>query len=159
MIRLSVNLMMLIVLLQLTTGCNGPLGPIPGGKLSGTVSNEAVADWSFAADVDVIQLETRPEEPHSVNTWIGVHDGRLYVPTSLIRGDAEPNNRDWVKHVMADPRVRLRINDKVYPVTASRVMDQAQVDAVRNLLLLKYAEEPTEHSSAAWLFVMESRSL
>jgi len=159
MIRLSVNLVALVALLLLTTACNGPLGPIPGGKLSGRVSDEAILDWSFAADVDVIQMETRPDDPHSVNTWVGVYDGKLYVPTSLIRGDAEPGNRGWVKHVAADPRVRLRINGTIYPATASRVMDQDQVDTIRNQLLLKYAEEPTEHSSAAWLFVMESPGL
>ncbi|MCR9260386.1 MAG: hypothetical protein NXH95_11730 [Pseudomonadaceae bacterium] len=158
MIRLSVNFMTLLALLYLTSGCNGPLGPIPGSKLSGTVSDKAIQDWSFAADIDVIQLETRPKDPHSVNTWVGVHEGKLYIPTSLIRGDAEPNNRDWVKHVMMDPKVRLRINGTIYPATASRVIDQALVDTVRKQLLLKYAEEPTEHSSAAWLFMLESRS-
>ena len=158
MIRLTVNLIALIGLVHLLTGCNGPLGPIAGGELSGATSDEAILDWSFAADVEVVQLETQPGDPHSVNTWVGVHNGKLYIPTSLIRGNAEPNNRDWVRHVIADPRVRLRINDTIYPATASRVMDQAQVNAVRNQLLLKYAEEPTEHSSAAWLFVMESRS-
>jgi hypothetical protein len=30
-------------------GCGGPLGPLAGGRLSGTVAEHPVADWSFAA--------------------------------------------------------------------------------------------------------------
>ncbi|XOV84837.1 MAG: hypothetical protein ACFHXK_06875 [bacterium] len=140
-------------------GCNGPLGPLPGGKLSGILAEQPVHDWSFAADVEVVQLETQPQDPHSVNTWIGVYNRKLYIATSLIRGDAEPSQRDWVKHVTLDPNVLIRINDTLYPAIASRVTDQALVDTVKNLLLQKYAEVPTEHSNAAWLYVMESRSL
>ena len=149
---------LLITLLQILVACGGPLGPFAGGKLSGTVSEDVVEDWSFAANIEAIQLETRPDAPHSVNTWIGVYDNKLYVPTSLILGDAEPDTRDWVQHVMVDPRVRLRIKNTIYPATATRVTDPALIETVKTHLLEKYAEEPTQHSHAAWLFTMTPRT-
>jgi len=134
----------------------GPIGPIPGGRLSGPVEN-APADWGFASDVGTIQLETRPDDPHSVNTWCGVVDGALYVPTSLIRGTDEPSEREWVANALADPRVRIRVGDSVYQARAVRVDDPTEREAARAALIAKYDVEPDPHSEAAWVFRMEAR--
>ena len=48
-------------------GC-GPLGPIPGGALSGELGSADAADWSFGKDLETAQLETRRADPHAVNT-------------------------------------------------------------------------------------------
>ena len=143
-------------LLLFLSACGGPLGPLAGGALSG---NEAQTpdSWAFARDVEVIQLETRPDDPYSVNVWIGIVDGELYVPTSLILGEEDPAQRDWVQHVQQDPNVRLRIGENIYAATATRVHDEGTIAAVKDAMLAKYAEAATEHSNAAWVFRMEGR--
>ena len=44
----------------------GPIVMIPGGELSGTPA-PVPESWDFTNEVDTIQLETRPEDPYSVN--------------------------------------------------------------------------------------------
>ena len=133
----------------------GPLGPFPGGKLRGSVHSGAAPDWSSARDAKQVQLETRPGDPYSVNVWCGVMDGKLYVPSSLILGTDDPAERGWVRNVLADPRVRLRIEGTLYPLRAVRVEDPAELEAVRKLLLAKYDVDPDEHAAAAWIFRLD----
>ena len=65
-----------VVVAFVFAGC-GPIGPIPGGALGGELGPAVVRDWSFADEVENAQLETRPGDPHSVNTWWGAVDGRI----------------------------------------------------------------------------------
>ena len=46
----------------------GPIGPVPGGALRGPVHAGSPPDWGRVAEVETIQLESRPTDPHSVNT-------------------------------------------------------------------------------------------
>jgi hypothetical protein len=101
--------------------CNGPFGLLPGGRLEG-VAAPAPADWSFAGDYGTAQLETRPEDPYSVNLAFTVLDGGLYVNA----GDSETQ---WVKNMSADPRVRLRLDDALYDLHAERVTDADEIRA------------------------------
>ncbi len=142
-------------LLLLSAAC-GPIGPLAGGSLGGPVA-PAPGDWQAVAEVEQIQLESRPEDPHSVNTWCGVVDGALYVPSSLIMGPDDPAERGWVRNVVADPRVRLRIDGTVYELRAVRVEEEGERERVRSALMAKYEVEPDAHSAAAWIFRMEPR--
>lgn len=135
----------------------GPLGPLSGGKLGGEPHRGDLPNWDFVADVETVQLETRPDDPYSVNTWVGSYDGRLVVPTSLILGDDEPTEREWVRNVQADPRVRLRIEGVVYELKAERVEDEATLEGARAALLSKYEEEPTDHARRAWIYELGPR--
>lgn len=146
----------LIVFITLIASCGGPIGPLSGGALSGE-SAPAPSDWGFARDVETAQLETRPQDPYSVNIWIGVLDGALYVPTSLILGDERPTERAWVQHVEADPEVRIRIDGKIYAGQARRVQNPDIVSAVKALMLAKYEEEATPHSDGAWVYEITAR--
>jgi len=145
----------LLALLIFVSGC-GPLGPIPGGRLRGEVEPPPPG-WDEIASVRTVQLETRPDDPHSVNVWSGVVGGRLYVATSLIRGTDVPAERDWVQHVLADPRVRLRTGGRIYELKATRVNDPARADAVREAMIAKYDVDPDAHSAAAWVFELTPR--
>lgn len=147
---------LVVLAVSLLTGC-GPLGPIPGGALGGEVHSGAPPDWRSFADVDQIQLETRPADPYSVNTWIGVYRGRPYVPTSLILGADDPMDRQWVKNVLEDPNVRARVEGVVYPLRAVRVEDEVELAAVRALLLEKYEVEADEHVDQGWIFRLDPR--
>jgi hypothetical protein len=137
----------------------GPLGPCAGGRLDGEAAAPP-ADWSAAADVEQIQLETNPGEPYSVNAWcVGIAD-RLYVPTSMIRGPKQPGEREWVRNVTSDPRVRIRIGDAVYERTAVRVEAPAEFEAVRAALERKYELDPAERDPerAVWIYRLDARS-
>ena len=145
-----------IVFVMLGVGC-GPIGPLSGGRLGGEPHAGALPSWEFVADVETVQLETRPDDPYSVNTWIGSYEGRLYVPTSLILGADEPLEREWVRNVEADPRVRLRIEGTVYELAARRVTDEATAEAVRAALLEKYETEADDHARRAWIYELGPR--
>ena len=134
----------------------GPLGPFPGGRLRG--ERAATPDsWSLADDVTTVQLETRPDDPYSINVWIGVYQGSLYVPTSLIFGPDNPEERSWVRNLNDDPRVRLRIDDEVYSLRAVRVSDPDELAGARARLLAKCDVEADEHARSGWIFRLDPR--
>lgn len=128
-----------------------------GGRLRGELHAGAVADWGFAKEVKTVQLETNPDAPHSVNTWIGVVNGRAYIPTSLILGPDDPSERSWVANVVADSRIRVRIDGVVFDLKAVRVDDAAEREAVRDAIMAKYKAEADMHSDTAWIFRLEPR--
>jgi hypothetical protein len=88
---------------------------------------------------------------------MGVHGGSLYVPTSLILGADDPTERAWVRNVLDDPNVRLRIDGTVYPLRAVKVEDPNEVATVRAMLLEKYDVEVDEHVEQGWIFRMDPR--
>ncbi len=98
-----------LVLLSLVTACGGPFLIFPGGALSGEVVEESVKDWSFADDW-FVELETRPDDPYSVQLNYVVKDGQLYIDPA--------EGRQWLDHIREDPRVRVRFGGKIYPATA-----------------------------------------
>jgi len=90
----------------------GPLVMIPGGELSGEVKPVPL-DWSFSDAAETVQLETRPENPYSVNIW-GVGLG---VDFYVASGKAD---NAWAENIAADDRVRLRIDGSIYEMRAVR---------------------------------------
>jgi hypothetical protein len=102
----------------------GPLGPIPGPELSGSVVKEPAGDWSFIDTIEVIQVETHPENPYSVNTWATRIGDDIYV---FAGGEEVP----WVENIGQDPRVRIRIESRIYERRAVRVGD---LEAKRSFL-------------------------
>lgn len=109
------------LLALLLVACNGPVGLLPGGRLAGE-STPAPGDWSFAGESGTAQLETRPEDPYSVNVAYTVLEDRLYL-------NAGENHARWVENIEADPRVRLRIGDAIYDLRAERVTDANEIRA------------------------------
>ena len=131
-------------------GC-GPTLLIPGGELKGSI--EAVpGDWSFSDEVSTIQLETRPADPYSVNIWaVGIGD-RLYV-------HAGANRSRWVENILADPRVRVRVAGKLYPLTAVRVEDPAEFATFADAYKKKYGTRPrNENVAEVYLYRLGARS-
>ena len=90
-------------------GCGGPLFVFPGSELTGEVVEEPVADWSFVDDV-WFELETRPDDPYSVQLNYFVKDGKLYIDPA--------EGRAWLEHIRRDPRVRARFDGKIYLLRA-----------------------------------------
>ena len=128
----------------------GPTLVIPGGELSGT-REPAPSDWTWTDDVSTIQLETRPEDPYSVNIWVVAKGDTLYV-------HAGKNRSALVENMEADPAVRVRVGERIFELTASRVEDQAEFDAFADGYEKKYSTRPrNENVDEAYLFRLAPR--
>jgi hypothetical protein len=129
--------------------CGGPVAVFPGGALEGPVK-PAPQSFAFASEAGTIQLESRPEDPYSVNIACAVVGDDLYV-------SAGDNKARWVENIEANPLVRLRIDGEIYEVRAQRVTGDAEMRA--------FAEEWTKNSWArdpttlgeVWVYRMEAR--
>lgn len=141
-----------LALLASTALACQPMGPVPGGKLSGEVVTTPVDDWSFASAIETIQLESNPGDPYSVNVWFVAQGARLWIAAG---GGGKSR---WAKNIAADPRVRLRIEDKIYERQAVRVTEQAEIDEVLVLYQTKYDyQRDADDESEALLFRMDPR--
>ena len=135
--------------LLLVVSC-GPFLLLPGGKLGG-VAAPAPDDWSLTDDVDTVQLETRPEDPYSVNIWAVGMGPLLYV-------HAGANRSSWVEHIEASSDVRVRVEGRLYDLRASRVEDQDEFTRFSDAYEQKYGLRPgNENVAEAYLFRLEAR--
>ena len=141
----------LLVLLPVVVGCGGPLGPLPGGELSGA---EVACPRAFPADVREIEIEVRPDDPYSVTTWNVVQGGRLYIPADFLN----PVKR-WPYFLEADPRIRIRTGALVYACQATRVEDADTIDRLRLAAAKKYDLDPegAAASTEVWWFTVSRR--
>ena len=138
---------LVIGILFLIAGC-GPILIFPGGELDGETSS-APGDWSSLDDVKTIQLETRPEDPYSVNIWaIGI-SSHVYI-------HAGTNRSTWVEHMESNPNIRVRIVDQLYELRASRVVLKPEFDDFSNAYEQKYGSRPrNENVTEAYLFRLD----
>lgn len=139
-----------LALIATIAGCSGPFLVVPGGALDGTTT-AVPARWAFTEEVDTIQLETRPTDPYSVNIWVIGLDEHLYV-------HAGTNRSTWVENMETDPDVRLQIDDSIYELVATRVVDQAEFDRFSDAYEQKYGRRPrNEVVGEAYLFRLAAR--
>jgi hypothetical protein len=132
---------------------DGPLGPIPGGPLrAGELVSEPVADWSFAQDVQEVELQLASQDLSRI-TWILVRDGQAYIPCSL----GYPPGKTWYTLAEKDGRATLRIEGRRYPVTLTRVQDASLEQALRAEAQRKYPRLPPT-DAGVWLFRVASRA-
>lgn len=103
----------------LGVACGGPMLVFPGGELRGEVVSEPVNDWSFATD-RFVDLETRPDDPYSVELNYIVKDGKLYIDPK--------EGRSWFEHIRANPNVRVRFDGKIYPAKAVLVGEPGELE-------------------------------
>jgi hypothetical protein len=112
----------------------------PGLWLKGEVVTTPVTDWSFVDKVEhpgrslnTVLVETRTPYfmPHSVRTMPFVRNGVLYIRSHQDRMDLPfPHDKSWTSDVARDPRVRIKIGDKLYEATIVLVADRAQAIAL-----------------------------
>jgi hypothetical protein len=130
----------------------------PGLWLRGEVVRTPVTDWSFVKNSNfgqgpTVEIETRTPYfiPHSVRAAAIVRNGQLYIPSHQgcgggLHGAAcdvyngphgvnpigvpFPKNKFWTANVMRDPRVRLKINGKLYEATLVLITDPAEAAAI-----------------------------
>lgn len=129
------NSVLFVCLLSVVAaGCRAPLVLLPGGALEGATV-EAPSDWSLIEDVDVIQLETNPDKPYSVNVWVVSLGQALYVHSGNSR-------TTWVDNMEANPRVKLQAEGSLYELVAARVESQDEFDRFIEAYNQKYETYP-----------------
>ncbi len=132
---------------------DGPLGPIPGGHMSGPVVDPAEPfDWSGVERE--IEIEVRPEQPWSLTVWRAVVDGDLYIPSG---GGAK---RRWTQVAIADPRVRVRSRGRIWEGCLVRVEDLETRRPPREALAETYGMPGFggEDDGSIWLFRVDPRA-
>ena len=148
---LAVVLMCLVLLLVVLriTGF-GPHSRTPGLWLKGNVVTTPVTDWSFAANIPVIQIETRTWYllPHSVNVNCLAYNGQLYMVSVYPAGTAHT----WNDNVIRDPYVRIKIGDQIYDRSLSLVTDPAEQEAVLQARHSKYPQLKVPPNSTVHVF-------
>ncbi len=134
----------------LVAACEGPTAIMSGGALSGTVT-EPPTVWQFEESSALAQLETRPQDPYSINLVYVQIDGKLYI----YAGNTRTN---WVQHIEQTPMIRLRVDETIYPLCAVRVQDREE--------FLAFAEQWANRSTfqrdprqfdEVWLYRLESQ--
>jgi hypothetical protein len=131
---------------------DGPLGAVPGGALqSGPLVVEGVEDWSFAADVDTIEMQLI-SDGRSRTVWILVREGQGFIPCAI----GAPPGKTWHLHAEEDGRALIRVNGKRYPVTLTRVADIGLQDALGSVTQDKYPSPPGADGES-WYFKLASR--
>ena len=110
----------------------------PGFWLAGEVVEEPVMDWDFINQVEhpvrgnSIMLETRTWYgiPHSVTVNARPRGDKLYLSGSEqgARLDKEfPYSKAWWANIERDPRIRMKIDGKIYEATVALVQDRDEV--------------------------------
>lgn len=139
------------VVCALLLGACEPVFIFAGGELSG--AEEAHPEsWDFSAEVDTVQLETRPADPYSVNVW-GVGVGAdFYVAAS-----DGPEAR-WAQAIEADGDVRLKVAGRLFPLAAERVESAEELARVVDAYAAKYdVDRDQSFVDAAWVYRLDPR--
>jgi hypothetical protein len=148
MIKTNLSLALLLAMFTLSA-CSKYL-PVSGGALEGTVT-AAPQQWGKVAELDVIQLETAGEEPYSVNLWVVQVSGDLHV----FAGD---NRTAWIENMEYNNEVRLKANDLIYELKATRITDKATFETFAQAWEVKYGSRPrNENVDETYLFRLTPR--
>ena len=87
------------------------------------------------AELDFCYLTTtgrRSGVPHRIEIWFALHEGVLY----LLSGDGERS--DWVRNLLADPRVTLELGGETTEAVARAITEPDEDALARRSLVEKY---------------------
>src|SRR5262249_52465387 len=126
----------------------------PGLWLTGRVVTEPVTSWSFTEQYPNIAVQTRSWYglPHAVTTTVTAHAGRLYLTSNYRPGQQFPRDRLWNRNILRDPRVRLKIGDRLFDGTVTLVTDAAEKDAMLETKAQKYPRQRSADKSLVYVF-------
>jgi len=83
-------------------------------------------------------------KPHKIEIWFAVNDGTLY----LMSGGMDKS--DWVKNLLKNPSVTMRIANHTFSATARIVKDEQEETMARIMLADKYNERESDGSLSEW---------
>ena len=98
-------------------------------------------------------LEVRPSDPYSLYIRAYQHKGVLYL------NSISPENR-WTQFLLEEPNLRLKVENKIYKVRATRVEDPALVNEIqeaREQMSPRLRERTPEERAQNWYFRVDSR--
>lgn len=148
-LRRSVLLLIFLSPLLGMGGCADYL-PFSSGGLEGAVA-ELPASFKEIGRQKIVQLETNPADPYSVNLWVIGNETSLYI----FAGDSETT---WVQHIAADPNVRLKLAGSIYELAATRVTDADEFEQFAQAWESKYGNRPrNENVDETWLLRLAAR--
>lgn len=125
-----IRFLVIPIALVCIAGCSEPFIVFAGGDLSGE-ERPPPDDWSELRTEETFQLETRPDDPYSVNIWaVGIGED-AYIGTG-------PGGTNWSEYITRDPRVRLRVEETVYALLARPVEDVPERRRVAQAFAEKY---------------------
>lgn len=138
-----------------------PLAVLPGGPLrAGELVAGPEPDWTFARGIELLELQL-VDPPRSRNTWLVVHQGKLYVPCGYMNSWWGRLWKRWPLDAMKDGRAVIRIAGKRYERQAIRVTEPALFWSLAREVQRKYrprgdealpSELPPPESTGMWLF-------
>jgi hypothetical protein len=121
-----------------------------GFWLTGDAVKTPVTDWSFTDAIPNIQIETHTWYllPHVVRTDIARVGGQLYLfseyfapaPGKPDLRENFPEARFWNRMVVRDPRIRVKIGNRLFDMRAYPLTDPDQIEVARQAFLSKYAD-------------------
>ena len=82
--------------------------------------------------------------PHEIEIWFGLNDMTLY----LMSGGRDKS--DWVKNLLKQSSVTVRIAKHTFNATAHIVKDEVEEMLARNMLADKYKERESDGSLSEW---------
>ncbi len=82
--------------------------------------------------------------PHEIEIWFGLRERTLY----LLSGGGDKS--DWVKNLLKNSSVTVRVGKRTFAGTARLVEDQAEEAMARLLLAQKYHEMEDEQTLSKW---------
>ena len=114
-----------------TLGLEYVAGGARGGGLVASTGLAALADESFCY---LTTTGRRTGRPHEIEIWFALRDDALF----LLAGGGE--RADWVRNLVADPSVQLRIDDRRFDARAEVVPASEDDGDARRLLAAKYQD-------------------
>lgn len=81
---------------------------------------------------------------HEIEIWFGADNTSVY----LLSGGMDRS--DWVKNLLKDSTVKIRIAEHTFTGIARLVKDEAEETWARNLLADKYKEREADGSLSVW---------
>lgn len=82
--------------------------------------------------------------PHEIEIWFAISENTLY----LLAGGRD--KADWVKNLLNDPHVTVRIGKRAFNGFARIVSDEKEDGMARTLLADKYNEREQDGSLTPW---------
>ena len=83
-------------------------------------------------------------KPHEIEIWFGLKGNTLY----LLSGGGEKS--DWVRNLLKNPSVTMRLGKQTFKAAARIVEDQEEEMMARNMLADKYNERTVRGLLSKW---------
>ena len=106
--------------------------------------NHSIVDLNQFEKEEYCYLTTRGRKtgkPHEIEIWFCVYENSLY----LLSGGGDKS--DWVKNLLKDPNVTVRIAGQTFVSTAGLLEDKKKESLVRMAMAIKYNEWEGENPS------------